>query len=197
MTKNKIFLIIGVLILLIGIPAAILVLKQQTVFRLGAQTVNKPENIQIINITEKTATITWTTPKATQGVINYGVSPTNLTLVQLENSPAINHQVNLINLLPATTYFFTIKIGNQTFDNNGQPFTFTTKSALPSSTPTPIPTSIPKPTISPSSPSSPASSLTEKDFQSAIGTNNPTYDLNKDGIVNTADLLLFRQQQNK
>jgi len=193
MAKGKIFLIIGVLILLIGVPAAILLLKQQAVFRLGAKTVNKPENIQIINITEKGVTITWTTSKATQGIINYGISPNNLTLVQPEKSPAINHQVNLINLLPATTYFFTIKIGNQTFDNNGQPFTFTTKSALPSPTLTPIP----KPTISPSLPSSPSSSLTEKDFQAAIGTNNPAYDLNKDGIVNTADLLLFRQQQNK
>jgi len=197
MSKNKIFLIIGILILIISVPAAIIVLKQQVVFKLGAQTVNKPENIQIVNITEKSATLTWTTSKATQGIVNYGISPTNLTLVQPENSPAINHQVNLTNLLPATTYFFTIKIGNQTFDNNGQPFTFTTKSALPSPTITPTPTPIPKPTINPSPSPSPSSSLTEEDFQAAMGTNNPTYDLNKDGIVNTADLLLFRQQQNK
>jgi len=199
MSKNKIFLIIGILILIISVPAAIIVLKQQAVFKLGAQTANKPENIQIINITEKSATITWTTSKATQGVINYGISPTNLTLVQPESSPAINHQVNLADLLSATTYFFTIKIGNQTFDNNGQPFTFTTKPAIPPSnsttlTPAPISTSKQTPEISPT-PS--LSSLTEESFQAAMGTNNPTYDLNKDEIVNTADLLLFRQQQNK
>jgi hypothetical protein len=195
MSKNKIFLIIGVLILIIGIPAAIIVLKQQTVFKLGAQTYNKPENIQIVNITEKSATITWTTSKATQGVINYGISPANLTLVHPENFPAINHQVQLVNLLPATTYFFTIKIGNQTFDNNGQPFTFITKPVTipptPTLTPIPTPTSKQTPEISPTPP------LTEEGFQEEMGTNNPTYDLNKDGIVNTADLLLFRQQQNK
>jgi len=198
MSKNKIFLIIGILILIISVPAAIIVLKQQAVFKLGAQTANKPENIQIINITEKSATITWTTSKATQGVINYGISPANLSLVQPENSPAINHQVNLTNLLPATTYFFTIKIGSQTFDNNGQPFTFTTKSAI--SLPTPTLTPIPTPTSKQTSEISPTpspSSLTEESFQAAMGTNNPTYDLNKDGIVNTADLLLFREQQNK
>jgi len=192
MNKGKIFLIIGILILIISVPTAIIFLKQRTIFKLGAQTVNKPENIQITNITEKSATITWITSKATQGVINYGILPTNLTLVQPENSPAINHQVNLTNLLPATTYFFIIKIANQAFDNNGQPFTFTTKEALSALPPTPSPKSTPTP-----SSTTTLSSLTEEGFQSAIGTNNTNYDLNKDGIVNTADLLLFRQQQNK
>ena len=179
MNKRKIFIIIGVLILLLGVPAAILVLKQQTVFKLGAQTVEKPENIQVADTTEQSATITWTTPKATQGIISYGLSPTNLTLVQPENAPAINHQLTIANLLPGSNYFFVIKIANKTFDNNGQPFTFTTKAREI----TPSPTAIP--------------SLTEKDLQKAMETNNPAYDLNKDGIVNTLDLLLFRQQQNK
>jgi len=185
MNKRKIFLIIGILILLISVPAAVIVLKGQTIFKLGAQTVNKPENVQVTNITEKTATITWTTSKATQGAISYGLSPSNLTLVQSEISPAINHQVNLTNLLPGNNYFFVIKIADSTFDNNGQPFTFTTKTKEATPTPTSTPT-----------PSSPPS-LTEEELQSAIGTNNPTYDLNKDGVVNTLDLLLFRQQQNK
>lgn len=179
MDKRKIFLIVGVLILLIGVPAAILVLKQQTIFKLGAQTQNKPESVKTSNITEQGATITWTTQKATQGLVNYGISPSNLTLVQMENAPAINHQVNLAGLLPGTNYFFVIKIGNQTFDNNGQPYTFTTKSKEILPTPSPTPTT----------------SLTEEGLEAAMGTSNPTYDLNKDGVVNTLDLLLFRQQQ--
>jgi len=187
--KRKIFLII-IAILIISIPTAVFILKQQTVFKLGAQTINKPENVQITNITEKSATVSWSTQKATQGVINYGISSTNLTLIQTESSPVINHRVNLINLLPATKYFFVIKIADQTFDNGGQPFTFTTKETGASSSPTP--SLEPNLTISPT-----LSPLTEEGFQSAIGTNNATYDLNKDGIVNTADLLLFRQQQNK
>jgi len=191
MSKRKIFLVIGILILIISVPVAIFSLKNKTIFKLGAQPTNKPENIQIINLTEQSATITWTTQKATQGVINYGLSPTNLTLIQAENTPAINHQLNLTNLLPGNTYFFVIKIADNIFDNNGQPFTFTTKSKelKPTPTFTPTPTLIPSPT--------PTTSLTEEGIQSAIGTNNPVYDLNKDGIVNTFDLLLFRQQQNK
>jgi len=186
MSKRKIFLIIGILILLISVPGAIFVLKQQAIFKLGAQTTNKPENVKVSNITEQTATITWTTQKATQGVISYGLSATNLTLVQPESTPAINHQVTLNNLLPENTYFFVIKISDKAFDNSGQPFTFTTKAKELTPSPTSTP---PTPALIPS--------LTEEDFQSVMGTSNPTYDLNKDGIVNTFDLLLFRQQQNK
>ena len=178
MDKRKIFLIVGILILLVSVPAAVFVLKQQTIFKLGAQTTNKPENVQVTNITEQTATITWTTQKATQGLVSYGISPTNLTLIQPESAPAINHQVNLAGLLPGSNYFFVIKVGDETFDNNGQPYTFTTKPR--EVTPTPSPT--------------PAVSLTEEGLEAAMGTSNPTYDLNKDGIVNTLDLLLFRQQ---
>jgi len=182
--NKKIFLIIGVLILLISVPVAILLLKQPAIFRLGAQTSEKPTGVQIINITQQEATITWTTQKPSQGVINYGISPNNLTLLQPETTPAINHQIKLTSLLPEATYFFVIKIGDNIFDNNGQPFTFTTKpKEIIVSTPTPSPT--------------PPRSLTENDIQEALGTNNPIYDLNKDGIVNTLDLLLFRQRQDK
>jgi hypothetical protein len=178
MDKRKIFLIIGVLILFISVVAAVLVLKQQTVFKLGAQTANKPENIQVTNITEQGATIVWTTQKAIQSLVSYGVSPNNLTLIQPESAPAINHQVNLSSLLPATNYFFVIKVEDKTFDNNGQPYTFTTKPK--EVTPIPSPTQ--------------ATSLTEEGLEAAMGTSNTIYDLNKDGIVNTIDLLLFRQE---
>ncbi len=178
MDKRKIFLIIGILILLISVPAAVFILRQQTIFRLGAQVQNKPESVNVSNITEQTATITWTTQKAVQSLVSYGLSPTNLTLIQPEAAPAINHQINLTGLLPGSNYFFVIKAGDKTFDNNGQPYTFTTKPKEVLPTPSPTPTA----------------SLTEEGLEAAMGTSNPVYDLNKDGIVNTLDLLLFRQQ---
>jgi hypothetical protein len=182
MNKKKIFLIIGVLILIISVPLAVIFLNQKTIFKLGAQSQDRPENVQILSITEREATIAWNTQKPTQGLINYGSSPSNLTLIQAETSPVINHRVNLLGLLPGTNYFFVIKINDKTFDNNGQPFSFTTK--IREVSPTPIPPKQETP-------------LTEEGFQTMLGTNNPTYDLNKDGIVNTLDLLLFRERQNK
>jgi len=171
---KKLFLIIGVLIVLLGIPTAIFVLKQKTAFKLGAQTSNEIENLQITNITEQEASILWTTKNPTQGMINYGLSPNNLTLIQPENTPTVNHKINLTNLLPASNYFFVIKIGDKIFDNQGQPYTFTTKPKI-----SPCPTEV--------------ASLSEEGFLKAMGTNDSTYDLNKDGVVNISDLLLFRQ----
>ncbi len=188
MLKKRIFLVISLLILLLGIPAGIILLNNRTIFRLKATNNNQPENVMIYEITDSSATISWTTKTATQGLINYGLSPTNLTLVQPEVAPAINHQVKLTRLLSGSTYYFTIKIGEDYFDNKGQPFTFMTRTKETTPTPTPIPT-ISSPT------SSPTPLLTEEGFQEEMGTNNPTYDLNKDGVVNILDLLLFRQQK--
>jgi len=183
MTKGKIFLIIGILILLVSVPVAVFILKQKTGFRLGAQKSDRPENVQIKNITNQTATLTWTTSKASQGFISYGISPTNLSLIQSENAPTTNHQVNLTGLLPETNYFFVINVGEKTFDNNGQPYTFKTQPKETKEKPlAPSPT----PTVS--------ASLSEEKLKATMGTSNPLYDLNKDGIVNTLDLLLFRQQ---
>lgn len=177
-TKGKIFLIIGILILLLGVPAGIMVISQRTGFRLGAKSTDQPEGVQISSITEQSARITWISKNPSQGLISYGLSPTDLTLIKPETVPAINHQIDLIKLFPETKYFFVIKVADKVFDNNDQPYTFTTleKEIIPS------------PTIKPSP------SLTEEGMQAVMGTDNPTYDLNKDGVVNAYDLLLLRQQ---
>lgn len=182
MNKGKIFLIIGLVILLLGIPLGIIFLGSRTSFRLGATDPNKPENVRVSGITENSAAVSWTTKSAVQSLVSFGLSTDNLTLIQPETSPTASHQLELTRLLPQSNYYFVIKVGEKVFDNNGQPFSFITlakKEILPSPTPT---TKIP-------------ASLNETDLEAAMGTNNPIYDLNKDGIVNTLDLLLFRQRQ--
>lgn len=194
MNRTKIFLIIGTIILLISVPLGILLLKQKTVFKLGAQQpLLAPENVQVTNITAQTATISWTTQKPTQSLISYGISPENLTLIQVENTPAINHYIILKNLLPNTTYFFVVKTGDKIFNNNGQPYQFTTKPQKEETflSPTPI--------ITPFITSSPTllPSLDEEEIKKVMGTTSALYDLNKDGIVNALDILLFHQQKSK
>lgn len=179
---KKTYIIVGLLFLLASIVVGILLMGQKISFRLGAQDPNKPENVQVSAITEQSATITWTTKNPVQGLISYGLSSTNLTLIQPENSPAVNHQVSLSRLLPGSAYFFVIKVENKIFDNNGQPYTFNTGAKEN----TPTPTEPIKPL-----------SLTEEGLQAAMGTDNQTYDLNRDGIVNTLDLLILRQEQPK
>jgi len=180
--KGKIFLIIGLVVLLLGIPLGIIFLGGRTSFRLGATDPNQPESVKVSAITENSAIVSWTTKSAVQGLISYGLSATNLTLIQPETSPTANHQVELTRLLPQSNYYFVIKVGEKVFDNNGQPFSFITQTKKETQ-------ASPTPTVKT------PSSLNENDLEAAMGTNNPMYDLNKDGIVNTLDLLLFRQRQ--
>ena len=113
---KKTYIIFGLLFLVGSIVVGILLMGQKVTFRLGAQDPNKPESVQASAITEQSATITWTTKNPAQGLVSYGLSPTNLTLIQPETSPAVNHQVSLSRLLPNNTYFFVIKVENKTFD---------------------------------------------------------------------------------
>lgn len=169
--NKKLLLIIGIAVLLIGIPVAIFLVSRPVGFRLGAQVPKAPENVAASGVTTTGATITWTTATAVQGGINYGLSTSSLIFFKPEISATTNHVVNLEGLVPASQYFFTIKIGEQSFDNSGQPWTFTTKTAIPT-----------------------PPALTEEGLMAVMGTSNATYDLNKDGIVNLMDLELLRQQ---
>jgi len=87
--------------------------------------------------------INWTTGVETQGVIEYGTTPTALNFFAPETNQLKSHQVELTLLSPNTTYYFQIRIGDKKYDNGGVPWTFTTRNnqeetVIPSPTPTPI-----------------------------------------------------------
>jgi len=88
------------------------------------------------NVTQTTATITWTTDIAANSTVNYGnESPPVLTA---GNSDFVtDHVINLTDLSPATLYYYEVistnEAGNETqLDNNGGLYyTFTTKMLAP------------------------------------------------------------------
>lgn len=86
-----------------------------------------PRDLVISTITQNTAKISWTTDQESQGVIEYGPSPTALNLFEAESQRSKTHMVDLGMLSTATTYYFQIRIGDQKYDNGGVPWTFTTK----------------------------------------------------------------------
>lgn len=169
--NKKLLLIIGIVILLLGIPVAIYLVSQPAGFRLGAQAPNNPENVAVSGITTGGATITWTTPVAVQGGVGYGLSASNLIFFKPDAAATTSHVINLEGLISGSPYFFVIKMGEKSYDNGGQSYTFETK-------PTPAP----------------APSLTEEGLLGAMGTASAAYDLNKDGVVNLVDLELLRKQ---
>ncbi len=168
----------------------------------------KPQGVRVANISANSATISWQTPEAVVGQIEYGTTPGSFLLRATETSPTTNHNVTLSPLLPETIYYFRIRVGEEIYDDNGAPYSFTTKEAaakmpspgispaLPLVSPTVV---ISRPTATPTQNLSPAISPTEKytldDFKKAFGTSNAEFDINKDGMVNSADWVLYQEQK--
>lgn len=53
-------------------------------------------------------TLRWGTEDPDKFIIEYGLSPDNLNLSQLEAAPSTNHRVTLTGLLPDTTYYYRL-----------------------------------------------------------------------------------------
>ncbi|OGK33901.1 hypothetical protein A3F58_00560 [Candidatus Roizmanbacteria bacterium RIFCSPHIGHO2_12_FULL_37_9b] len=119
-----------------------------------------PRDVVVSYMTTSSARITYATGTNTQGVVEYGVSPTTLNLLAPEGGSDTDHEMELTLLSAGTTYYFQISIGGKKFDNAGVPWSFTTKSSdssdleeLISLSPTSArrPTSVREPTSNPES----------------------------------------------
>ncbi len=79
-------------------------------------------NVQVINVTANSATITWTTDELADSLVIYGTSKPPTSNFQ-ENVYVTEHSITLTNLDICTTYFFSVSskdpAGNTTIDNNG------------------------------------------------------------------------------
>lgn len=108
----------------------------------------EPRDVVVSNIAENSAKLSWATGVETQGVVEYGTSPTSLNFFAPEAQKTKTHSVDLTLLSPNTTYYFQIRIGDKKYDNGGVPWTFTTKGAEKSVVSTPTPAQVPtaKPT---------------------------------------------------
>jgi len=168
----------------------------------------KPQGVRVANISANSAAISWQTTEPVVGQVEYGTTPGSFLLRATETSPTTNHNVSLSPLLPETIYYFRIRVGEEIYDDNGAPYSFTTKEAvakmpspgvsptLPLVSPTVV---ISRPTVTPTQNLSPVISPTEKytldDFKKAFGTSNAEFDINKDGVVNSADWILYQEQE--
>jgi len=86
-----------------------------------------PRDVTISKITRSSAHVVWVTDKSTQGVVEYGLSSSELNLFAPELESKRDHEVELTLLTAATSYYFHIRVGNTVYDNAGVPWTFTTK----------------------------------------------------------------------
>lgn len=116
---------------LIGIPLMLVgfIHFQSAVFTRASDIT--PRDLVISETTPTSATIHWSTGEETQGTIIYGTEPGSLKLVAPEESRLLEHEVVIPLLAPSTTYYFMIRIGDELYDNGGEPWVFATKSLNP------------------------------------------------------------------
>lgn len=100
----------------------------------------EPRDVIVSNIEKNSVRASWATGVDTQGVVEYGTTPTSLNFFAPEATKGKTHTLDLTLLSPNTTYYFDIRVGDKKYDNGGVPWTFTTKGAESSVAPTPSPT---------------------------------------------------------
>ncbi|MFA6390666.1 MAG: fibronectin type III domain-containing protein [Patescibacteria group bacterium] len=89
----------------------------------------EPRDVIVSNIEKNSVKATWATGVDTQGVVEYGTTPTALNFFAPEAVKTKIHTIDLTLLSPSTTYYFDIRVGDTKYDNGGVPWTFTTKGA--------------------------------------------------------------------
>lgn len=127
--KNKISTILGIVVLLVGVFAGVFLLNMRQVFRIGASAGSEPKNIRISNITDTSATISWTTDKETANFISWGTSQGSLNQINKEDQNDVKfstHSITISGLQASTNYFYKINSDGNNFDNGGIPWQFTT-----------------------------------------------------------------------
>ena len=127
--NKRILAILGIILVLIGIPLTTFILKNQTVFKSRASNSEEPQNVKITNISNQSFTVTYQTNEPVTGSISYGhdkkLGESELDDADKEKSSFSSkkiHSISIKNLMPATRYYLAIISGSSTFLDNGASF---------------------------------------------------------------------------
>jgi hypothetical protein len=124
---------LGLVVLIVGVVAGVFFLRNSQIFKIGASADAAPKDIRVGNVTDNSATISWTTDKQTSGTLNWGTSEGNTGKAENEDQSGqkyFNHSINLSGLVPNTNYFYKINSDGTIFDNGGIAWKLTTGPAL-------------------------------------------------------------------
>lgn len=104
-------------------------IRERTVFKSNAITIEDPQKITITNISDTSFALSYITETNITGTVSFG-KDANVGLTEIEDidkgkntiSPRMIHATTLKNLTPNTKYHFVINSGQTTFLNNNVPF---------------------------------------------------------------------------
>lgn len=133
-SKATIPTLLGLAILILGLAGGVILATKPGL--LGLQTkaapTSTPTNINIVNISDTSASVCWQTDQLISGFIQADTNPNNRKMVFQDDRDLQGpqnhklHFVTLIKLSPNTVYYFKIKSGSSTYPT-GDPLSFKTE----------------------------------------------------------------------
>ncbi len=122
--------VFGILILLGGLVAGIVLVNNRQGLLTKAGPTESPKNVKISDRGSNTFTVSWTTDTPVTGFIKYSENPAKITTPagdirdQISGSSQgyTNHYVKVTGLNAEKTVYFLIGSGSQTYDDSGKPF---------------------------------------------------------------------------
>ena len=126
----KIPTIVGVLFLVAGLAAGIILIQNTSIFRSGASPQAAPRNVRISNISDSSFTVTWQTDSQTFGFIKFGEGENLSQTAQDDIEKSTVHSATAKNLKPQIKYSFKVNSQGSDFDSNGMPWAVSTGPAL-------------------------------------------------------------------
>lgn len=203
--------IVIVILLLVGVLGVVGMGAVRT-YMSGASASEGPKGVAAVASADgKTVSISFTTEKKVQAVIKYGLSPTNMMMTKTESEEGMEHNFELTALKANSSYYYSIDIAGNTFDNGGIPFSFSTAVKEEADVPM-VETPVPTVSVSTSSECDNTSDYNQDGIVNSLdfldceknGGSTPKstdecigVDFNKDGVTNAVDILECRQNENK
>ncbi len=132
--NRKIPTVVGLLILIGGLIAGVVLVNRGTSLQSKAGPTESPKNIKITNRGSSTASISWTTDVPMTGYIKYSEDPAKINIpagdvrdqISGTSQSYTNHYVNISGISANKTYYFVIGSGSETYNDNGKPYQFRT-----------------------------------------------------------------------
>lgn len=126
---------IGLVFLCIILGLTIFLLSGKSFLSLRASPAKTPTIVRIANISTTSFTVSFSTASESIGQVSYGESKNPEVLVKDDREREINekphrlHYFTINNLKPNTEYFFNLISNNETYNDNGEPYTVKTSPA--------------------------------------------------------------------
>lgn len=128
--SKKIPTLVGVLILLAGLGAGIVLVSQRQFIGTKAGPTESPKNVKITNKSTNGFTVSWTTDTSVTGFAKFSENPAQVTTPAGDARDQIsgtaqsytNHYININGLGADKTYYFVLGSGPLTYNDDGKPF---------------------------------------------------------------------------